>query len=287
MITFWVTRFKRIPYFILIYDLYPEALFQAGFTKSNNWIYKRWQKINNGIFIGAEKVFTLSESMKKAVSAYMIGYESKISVIFNWVDSTYIEPMERNTNPFANDLNLQGKFVILYSGNMGLTHDLESVLEAAILLRENPRVIFVFIGEGGKRQKLINIKEEKNLTNVLFLPYQTAEYFPFAMASADIGIVTLGFGAEGISVPSKTYVTMGAGLCLVAIAPVDSELTRLVENYKIGLSISPGHGVQLAEKINFLMKNPDVLASYKAAARETSLLFSPENAMMYVKELMG
>ena len=285
VITFWVTRFKKIPYFILVYDLYPEALFQAGFTKSSNMIYRRWQKINNKIFIAAEKIFTLSESMKKAVAVYIPASEKKIKVIFNWVDSSYIEPMARESNPFVKEFNLNGKFVILYSGNMGLTHDLESVLDAATSLHDNPSVIFVFIGEGGKRQKLIDMKRDRNLANVLFLPYQTADFFPFAMASADIGIVTLGHGAEGISVPSKTYVTMAAGLCLLTIAPLDSELTRLVEDYKVGLSIGPGHGNQLAEQIIFLMKNPDVLETYKAAARKTSLLFSPENALLYVKEL--
>ena len=76
MITAWIARWRKIPYYVLIYDLYPEALEQAGFTRSDHWLYKRWRKVNPFVFGGAKKVFTLSDSMKKAVAPYLPGRES-------------------------------------------------------------------------------------------------------------------------------------------------------------------------------------------------------------------
>ncbi len=285
MITSWVAGIRGLTYYILIYDLYPEALLQAGFTGSNSWLYRRWQKINFRTFERATKIFTLSESMKKAVSVYASDNESKIKVIYNWVDTGYIIPIEKTDNPFVLKNGLQDKVVILYAGNMGLTHDLESLLESADLLRKNTSLYFVFIGDGGKKQKLMKMKEEKKLTNVLFLPFQDAAQFPNAMAAADIGVVTLGLGAEGISVPSKTYVTMAAGLCLMAIAPLDSELTRLVNHHEVGVAVEPGRAMLLSEQITFLASHPDALNKYKEAARNCSFLFSPENAFHYVDEM--
>jgi glycosyltransferase involved in cell wall biosynthesis len=285
IITACIARWRKIPYYVLIYDLYPEALDQAGFTRSDHWLYKRWKKINPFVFGGARKVFTLSDSMKKAVASYLPGRESMIKVIHNWADNSYIKPIDKVNNPFVKEHNLSGKLVILYAGNMGLTHDLESLLDASSLLKENDNIRFVLIGEGGKKEKLLRMKELKGLDNVLFVPYQTAESFPYAMAAADIGVVTLGSGAEGISVPSKTYIAMAAGLCLLTIAPVDSELTRLIQAHEIGIALEPDKPELLKEQITFLHGNPDILERYRIKSRECSALFSPDNAHQYVQEM--
>jgi glycosyltransferase involved in cell wall biosynthesis len=172
----------------------------------------------------------------------------------------------------------------MYSGNMGLTHDLESVVEAARLF-VNSKVVFVFIGEGGKKKKLEAIRTQYNLENVLFLPYQDATMFPFAMASADVGVVTLGTGAEGISVPSKTYVNMAAGLAILAISPANSELDRIIEHLKIGFCVLPGQPEVIAAHIKTLMSDPEKLAELKVRARSASLNFTSANAKQYVQAI--
>ncbi len=121
----------------------------------------------------------------------------------------------------------------------------------------------------------------------MFLPNQSPEEFPFAMAAADIGIVTLGVGAEGISVPSKTYVNMAAGLCLLAIAPKNSELSRIVEEYNTGFISSPGDYTSIVLNLKYLISNPYKLEEYKANARTASMNFTPENAVEYVNEVTG
>ncbi|MEJ0030749.1 MAG: hypothetical protein WDO15_10440 [Bacteroidota bacterium] len=105
------------------------------------------------------------------------------------------------------------------------------------------------------------------------------------MAAADIGIVTLGTGAEGISVPSKTYVNMAAGLAIIAISPADSELNRIVQHYSIGHTVTPNEPAQIAKHIEALASNPTELAKLKARSREASLNFTSVNAKQYVEQI--
>jgi glycosyltransferase involved in cell wall biosynthesis len=282
IVTAWIAHLRKIPYHIVIYDLYPEAIFQAGMVDNRNMIFKIWQRLNRSVFHKASLIFTLSDSMRQAAMRYVSA--DKIKVIYNWVYTSYIFPVPKEKNTFLKKHSLENKFVILYSGNMGLTHDLESLIEAADLLKHEPDVVFVLIGDGGKRAKLQQLARSNGLTNTLFLPYQETNEFPMAMAAADIGVVTLGIGAEGISVPSKTYINLAAGLCLLTIAPKNSELNRLVEHYNAGVTCEPGNGVEVSKKIKYLISNQDVLAQYKKNAVQAVLDFLPSNAFKYVEE---
>lgn len=278
----WIARWRKIPYTVLVYDLYPEALSQAGVSSERNWIFTRWKKINPSVFNPARSLITLSESMKAALKPY-VATPDRIQIIPNWVETAYIKPVAKTQNPFLTRYGLHDKMVVLYSGNMGLTHDLESLLAAAALVRDHARIFFVMVGDGAKRAKLLAMKESTQLENVLFLPYQSVHDFPYAMAAADIGVVTLGVGAEGISVPSKTYINMAAGACLLTIAPRGSELNRLVETYQCGYICEPRKPQAIAAFLITMLKDQGQLARFKENARKASLHFGSENANRYVE----
>ncbi len=286
LITGLIAGWRKLPYFILIYDLYPEAFVQARFLNSSHLLYRSWQDMNIRYFKTAKGIFTLSESMKKAASAY-VDDSTKISVVHNWVDTDYMYPISKTENAFISNNGLGGKTVVMYAGNMGLTHDLESVVGAAELLKELKKVVFVFIGEGGKLSLLQRQVKDKKLSNVVFLPYQPAAYFPMAMAAADIGIVTLGVGTEGISVPSKTYINLAAGSCILAIAPADSELTRLITEYHAGIVCNPGNPSSLAQAVTELLSDNDLLTRYKENALKASKVFTSKNAKKYIRVVLG
>lgn len=283
IVTAWISRIRNIPFYILLYDLYPEALSQAGIANESNLIFNIWEKLNRPIFRMAHNIFTLSESMKRAAGKYLTSDE-KIRVISNWADTSFIHPMPKTSNSFVQAHGLINKFVILYSGNMGLTHDLESLVEAAGRLRDLTEVVFVLIGDGGKRRALEQLVRSKNVDNVLFLPYQDEYNFPLAMASADVGVVTLGYGAEGISVPSKTYINLAAGLCLLAIAPTASELNRIIQDYKAGFVCEPGRADEIERTIRLLVNDRELLQYYKENALKASCFFTSEKAYEYVDQ---
>ena len=286
LVTSMVSRWRRIPFYVVLYDLYPEALVQASLLKANAFLYKVWQRQNGKMFRNAEKIFTLSESMKAASMVYSKDDPEKISVIHNWADTTYIKPVPKSENAFVKWYGLENKTVILYAGNMGLTHDLESLIGAAEILQSVEDLIFLFIGDGGKRRALEELKKVKSLRNILFLPYQDEKNFPLAMAAADIGVVTLGRGAEGISVPSKTYINFAAGVCLLAIAPGSSELSRLVLGHQAGLVCEPGDSSKVAAAIKLLLESPIKVNTYKQNALKASALYTPENSKQYIRKVM-
>lgn len=285
-VTAFVSRWRGFAYYILLYDLYPEAFVQAGLMKAQDLLFRTWQNINRWMFNKATSIFTLSESMKNASLIYNQNSPAKIKVIHNWVDTEYIQPIAKADNPFVKLHNLEKKLVVLYSGNMGLTHDLESVINAAEILKNDHEIIFIMIGDGGKRPLLEKLMLTKGLTNVLFLPYQDSENFPLAMAAADVGVVTLGVGAEGISVPSKTYINMAAGVCILAIAPVNSELSRLIEEHQAGIICAPGNAQSVAHSLKNLLSNPSVLNQYRKNALEAAQHYTPENAKYYIREVL-
>jgi glycosyltransferase involved in cell wall biosynthesis len=285
LITGLIAGWRKLPYFILIYDLYPEAFVQARFLNSSHLLYRSWQNVNVRYFKTAKGIFTLSESMRKAASAY-VDDSTKISVVHNWVDTDYVYPISKTENVFIMNNRLEGKTVVMYAGNMGLTHDLESVIEAARLLKNVFQLFFVFIGDGGKRKILEQLVNESSLPNVQFLPYQDEVNFPLAMAAADIGVVTLGVGAEGISVPSKTYINLAAGVCLLSIAPASSELSRLIDLHQVGINCEPGSPVKLAHAIQELVNDKSLLTRYQKNALKAALSYTSENAKEYVKAVI-
>lgn len=167
---------------------------------------------------------------------------------------------------------------------MGYTHDLESLVLTAERLKNFKKIVFLFIGDGAKKDKLEKMVKELQLDNVQFLPYQDSEHFPYAVAAADVGVVTLGTGAEGIAVPSKTYTNMAAGLCLMGIAPKTSELSRLIKKYNAGFCCEPGDISELTQQLNQLIENEEQLTTCKNNARKAAMDFTPDNAYKYVEE---
>lgn len=284
VVTYLLAKVTKNPFHIILYDLYPDALVQTNLARADNLLIRTWGKLNGKMFRNAASVITLSESMKEAALRYGA---ARFTVIPNWADTTYLKPFAKNENEFVVRHQLMDKTVILYSGNMGLTHDLESVVEVAEILKGQESLVFVFIGEGGKKASLMKSAAEKKLKNILFLPYQDARNFPLALASADIGVVTLGQGAEGISVPSKTYSYLAAGLCLLAIAPPDSEVVRLIKQHNVGFCCEPGQTAQLALVVNKLVNDNVQLRGFQQKSRKVSAQFGAENAHLYNAVISG
>lgn len=285
LITAFIARFRRIPFYILIYDLYPEALAHAGYSKRDTWFIILWKKINRIFFQQAEKIFTISETMKQEIVKYQ-PEEKKIIVIHNWADNLYIKPIDKSINSFISQQSLNGKKIVLYSGNLGLTHDLESIIDAAAILKDQEDIFFLIVGDGAKKKKLENRANELGLRNVRFLPYQNQEVFPLVMASADIGIVTLGIGNEAISVPSKLYTNMAAGICILAVAQHQSELNQIILKYNIGLLSTPGRPEELAKHIYAVLSNDALLKEFKKNSLEAIKDFTSANAGLYVKNII-
>lgn len=231
-LSYWAALFNSNPFSIIEYDIYPDALKNIG-VKESNIVSRIWTKINRHVFRQADNIFTLSDGMRDLLSKYVP--VEKIKVIHNWSSNSDLKPIDKSLNPFRIKHNLNDKFVVMYSGNIGYTHNVELIIDLAIKLKDNPDFYFVIIGDGGKKQDLIDISIANNLSNCLFLDWLPVADLKYSLAAADLSIITLTEETALVSVPSKTYNLLAVGSPLLCIAPKQSEIARLVFDSKCGM----------------------------------------------------
>jgi glycosyltransferase involved in cell wall biosynthesis len=227
-------------YAVLVYDLYPGLLVGLGRLPPTGIIARSWHRFNRLVWGRATYVFTIGEYMAANIRPHLperVGPE--LRVVPNWADSTVIRPVAKADNPFARRLGLVDKTTILYSGNLGNSHDLGPLLAAAAVLRDRSDLVFLIIGGGVRFQEIEKRIEVEQLCNVTLLPLQPETDLPWTMACGDVAVVTFERGAEGYMVPSKTYYYMAAGCALLVIAAGENEVTRLVRSHACGLVVAP------------------------------------------------
>ncbi len=180
----------------------------------------------------------------------------KIHVIHNWADHTRIQPKTKDQNWFAQDHGFDQIFTVLYSGNMGRCHDIETLHETICLLRDQP-IRFLFIGGGAKREILEKQVKEAGLTNICFLPYQEWENLPYTLTACDLSLVTISKGMEGLVVPSKLYSSLAIGRPVAAICESHSYLVNILSDANCGQTFINGDAQGLANYILTLSHNPE------------------------------
>lgn len=278
-LSYLASLFVKNRFSIIVFDSYPDALRNIG-IRENHWLYKLWSKWNRKLFKKAKKVYTLSDGMAKQLTNYV--EKDCIKIVPLWSSSESFKPIKKEDNPFALKHNLQDKFVVMYSGNMGYTHNVETIIDVANLLKNDKDIHFLLIGDGMKKNELVNMVNNYNLNNCTFLDFQTVEVLPYSLASADIGVVTINDETALTSVPSKTFNLMAVGAPLLCIAPEKSEIAKIIRKYDNG-------GVFSSKDINKIVTFVRTLASdqdKKIKMRNNSLkandAYTKENAKMYL-----
>lgn len=256
-----------VPYVCLLYDLYPDIAVELKVVKSQHLLVRLWNFINICIWKQAKRIIVLSPSMKKRVAEKCPEIADKISVIHNWADPTWILPIPKQDNWFAQEFNLVDTFTVLYSGNMGRCHDMETILEAAKLLKNEP-VQFVFIGNGAKRQACMEQVSTLGLKKCLFLPYQNKQNLPYSLTAGDLSLVSISPDMEGLVVPSKFYAALATGRPVAVICEQHSYLRQLVADAKCGAAFNNGDGTGLAKFIRYLVAYPARAAKMGEAGRQ-------------------
>jgi glycosyltransferase involved in cell wall biosynthesis len=257
---------KGSNYVCLIYDLYPDVAEKLGVLSSENWIIKLWNRLNELTWQKAKKVIVLSSSMKQQILKKQPKLGHKISVISNWSDPNWIVPIAKKDNWFAQKYNLTEKFTILYSGNMGRCHDIQTILNTARLLR-GYSVQFVFIGGGPKYRSSENLVQTYGLDNCLFLPYQNKEILPYSLTACDLTLVSVEEGMGGIVAPSKFYSLLATGRPIAVICDQQCYLNELVAKTQCGVTFKNKNSQGLADFILQISSNPDLAKSMGEAGR--------------------
>jgi hypothetical protein len=269
----------RRSFSVIVYDIYPDALRNIGIM-ANNPLFKMWSKLNVKIFRKSKAVFTLSESMANQLTAYTT--KEHIRIIPNWHGSSRFKPISKKQNKFVEQQQLENKFIILYSGNIGLTHQVEVIIQVAQMLSTHTDICFLFIGDGKKKQDLIHFVNETSLNNCLFLEWQDYEILPYSLAAADLGVVTLNEETAMSSVPSKTYNLMASGVPLLTVSPETSELANLVTTFQNGKNFRSNQLDEIATFVINCKNDEDICRKMSENSLKASENFTYANANQYL-----
>lgn len=269
--------FKRlfgVRYSLLVYDIYPDVMERMGMLRPGGFWARLWKRRSGRSMHSAAAVITIGRQMAQVLRSHLRSDDDcRIDVIPTWVDTDFIRPIDMRQNPFVGEHGLEDKFVVLYSGSFGATHDIESIVDAAGLLVDVPDVQIVLIGGGTRWKELQALVAARNLPNLKMLPFQPRDVLPYSLAAADCQIVTLDEAFAGISVPSKTYYALAAGSALLAVSPPGTELVDLVEEHGCGLHVLPRDAAALAEAIRRLRREGDLRATMRSQSRQTAVQY--------------
>ena len=234
-------KVKRVPYIFLVFDVYPEMPAELGLFKRGGLIFRFWNFLNGFILSNANFIIVIGRCMRKIIADKLPAKQaSKIRIIHVWSDDSLIQNALSQTNPYRKQWNLQAKFVVSYSGNMARYHDMETIMETAKEMRDFKDIVFLFVGEGQKKAWMQNFVERWKLSNCQFYGYVPRENLGFSLSCADVGLVSLLPRQEGLSVPSKTYGILAAGIPVIGIISKDSEIALMLKEEQSGFAVAPG-----------------------------------------------
>jgi putative colanic acid biosynthesis glycosyltransferase WcaI len=235
-------------------DVYPDVAIRLGILKERSMPSFILGALSRWGLRSADGVIAVGEFMAGILSAKGVTRD-RIRLVHNWADGKRIRPILPSSNPFIDEHGLRNRFIVLYSGNMGLGHEIETVLKAAARLAGEKEILFLFIGGGKKVGELR--RRSAGMDNLLFLPFQDVEELSNSLGSGDLHLITLRHGLEGLIVPSKLYGALAAGRPVIYIGSPQSEAARIIEEAQCGYVVAPGDDETFCKAVLELQRNPE------------------------------
>jgi colanic acid biosynthesis glycosyl transferase WcaI len=270
-----------------VQDIHPDLSIESGLLK-NPLAIKAALGFEKWIYDGHRNIVVISDGFKRNLTAKGVPPE-KISVIPNWVDTEFLKPLPK-ANPVSEKYGLADKFVLLYSGIVSISSyaTLVRILDTAALLKDDPEILFVIVGEGFKANDLQAKAAELDLPNVLRLPFQPYRDVPQMMASADVLLVPLDKEKSLLSVPSKFYNYVAAGRPVLGLAHENSEVFQIIRETRCGLCAPPDDPAMIAAAVRALKKDAAGRAAMGANGRAYALKnVAKDLVLKMVEELMA
>lgn len=258
-------RFSGIPFVYNVQDIWPDVAVRAGVLKNERTI-RRLRKMEDYVYRRAAGVTVISEGFRQNLIAKGVPKE-KITVIPNFIDTDFMTQRPKQ-NSFTKRFHLEKKFIVLFAGNMGFSQGLETVIDAANLLREFSEIEFLMVGNGASRSSTEAYVNTLKLENVRFLPYQPQEDLPDMYGAADVCLIPLRKGFSAESVPCKLFTIMAAAKPAIAAVDLESETWNLIQRTKSGICVQPADSSALAMAILFYYRNPEPRLEAGANARK-------------------
>lgn len=247
-----ICQLRRRKFCYVLLDIFPEGLVRIGKLSSHNLFVKIWHKTFISSLKRCRSIITIGRDMRDWVEKKYPDNNGKIKYIPLWQDASLVSPLPFDGNLFIKELDLKDRFVVQYSGNMGIWNDMSIMWKIVNLKPDN--VVFMFVGDGVRKGELIdNINSDSY--NTVLLPFQPAEKLGNLLTACHIALVTLRPGLEGMAVPSKIYGIMAAGVPVIAIVPGNSEIAYIVREEKCGYVLDPEDAAGVIQVIVNMQNN--------------------------------
>ena len=248
---------RRHRFYYFIQDLHPEGLLALNNWSQRNPIVRLWVFFNHIAYSKATTLFVLGRDMIPLLERNYRLPLSRIAYLPHWSPVEPRYPIPFKDSHFSGEWELTGKFIIQYAGNMGLWHDISSLVQTAHAVQHENDIQFVFIGDGIRKAAAMKLAAKLGVTNILWKDFLPLDDLEESLAACHVSLISLRQELEGIAVPCKLYGILATGRAVVAQVPADSEIALTVIENRCGVVVEPGNTHQLTRALLHLKNNPD------------------------------
>lgn len=250
-----LARIRRAALVFWVMDLNPDQLIQVGAIGPRHPAARLFDLGNRITLRRCDGVIALDRFMAERVNR-KVDVTERMEILPPWPHEDHVRPVEHPDNPFREQHGLTDKFVVMYSGNHGMTTPVTTLLDAALRLRHREDIVFMFIGGGVGKADVRRVIEEHKPENIIDLPYQPMEALRYSLSAADLHVVTMDAAAVGCIHPCKVYGAMAVARPVLFIGPRPSHVTDLLEGLDLGWQVPHGDGPACAEQIEKILDMP-------------------------------
>jgi len=251
-------------------DLHPDASLALGKMSPRSPVVKLLGRLSDLAYRNADRVVVLGPYMADRIAAKRVLRDRMVAIPV-WSRRDEVYPVPRAGHPLRKSLGLDGKFVAMYSGNLGLAHCFDEFLEAARRLRHRDDFVFLFVGEGPRLEEVREAKRREGLENVRLLDYFPREQLHLSLSVADVHLISMRREMTGIVVPGKLYGAMASGRPTIFVGPEHCESADAIRDADCGHAVRLGDPDALIEALAGLAADPDRAAALGARARAAFL----------------
>ena len=264
----YLKKSKKVPFIYNLQDIFPDSLAGTGLAKKGSILWKIGRVIENFTYKHADKIIVISEDFKKNIMAKGVP-EDKIVVVYNWVDQNAVVHVDRSENKLIAKYVIDpSKFYIEYSGNIGLTQNMDMLLDVMKDLKDShPEIGLILVGEGAYKKQVEEIVMRDSLTNVIMLPFQPYEDISHVFSLGDVGLIISKPGVGSNSVPSKTWSIMSASRPVLANFD-ENEIKSILSDNNCGIFTKAGDKDAFKNAIIKLYENRDLCKEYGRNGRK-------------------
>jgi len=241
-----LARLRGAASFYWVMDVYPDLAFELGVLDSRSLTGRLFARVTRLTLHRSDAVIALGETMMERLRA---AGARRLVTIHNWADGDAIRTGAKEAAVRRTECGWEGRFVLLYSGNLGLAHEFDTILDAAAMLADNPRALFVFCGGGPRMAELQQAVRERALQNVAFRPYVERPELGASLAAGDVHLITLRARMPGLLVPSKLYGVLAAGRPIIYVGPEEGEVSDIIGAGDCGIRVANGDAEALVQAV--------------------------------------